>query len=168
MATSVCLATAGCVDDEADSSLDADYDDTDLKDDDGNEYTLHKNEDGTETARYKDGREVTFRRDENNDLNYVSGAAGLLGGLAAGYFLFHGLKGGGGGYVYGGAYHPSSSISRMDRRERDRRISNFTPSGKAPSSTPKVSSGSSKSSSVSSGGSKGGFGSAGARSSAAS
>lgn len=158
-----------------DTGLDAEYDDTDLKDDDGNEYSLHKNGDGTETAKYKDGREVTFRRDENNNLNYVSGAAGLLGGLAAGYFLFHGLNNGGGGYISNGAYHPSSSISRMSRRDRDRAFAGYVPhrssSSKTSTPAPKVSSSKSSSSSsskssVSSGGSKGGFGGAGARSAA--
>ena len=55
-----------------------------LKDDNGDVYSLINNGDGTETAKYEDGREVTFKRDDNGNLNFISGAAGLLGGLAAG------------------------------------------------------------------------------------
>ena len=61
-------------------------------DDNGKKYTLHQNDDGTETAKYEDGQQVTFKRDEQGNLNYVSGATGLLAGLAAGYFLFHGFN----------------------------------------------------------------------------
>ena len=63
-----------------------------LTDDSGVEYTLIDNGDGTETARYDDGRAVTFRREEDGSLDYISGAAGLLAGMAAGYFLFHGFS----------------------------------------------------------------------------
>ncbi|MBO4400783.1 MAG: hypothetical protein J5809_02940 [Selenomonadaceae bacterium] len=68
-----------------------------LTDDSGVEYTLIDNGDGTETARYDDGRAVTFRREEDGSLDFVSGTAGLLAGMAAGYFLFHGLSNSGGG-----------------------------------------------------------------------
>lgn len=63
-----------------------------LTDDNGVEYTLIDNGDGTETARYDDGRAVTFRRQEDGSLDFVSGAAGLIAGMAAGYFLFHGFS----------------------------------------------------------------------------
>lgn len=63
-----------------------------LTDDSGVEYTLIDNGDGTETARYDDGRAVTFRREEDGSLDFVSGTAGLLAGMAAGYFLFHGFS----------------------------------------------------------------------------
>ena len=63
-----------------------------LKDDSGNEYTLIDNGDGTETAKYDDGKSVTFRRQEDGSLDYLSGTAGLIAGMAAGYYLFHGYQ----------------------------------------------------------------------------
>ena len=55
-----------------------------LTDDNGMEYTLIDNGDGTETARYDDGRSVTFQRQEDGSLSYLAGAAGLIAGMAAG------------------------------------------------------------------------------------
>lgn len=69
-----------------------------LTDDQGRTYHLIKNEDGTETARYDNGEEVTFRRDENDNLNYVSGMSSLLPMMLASYFLFHGIGGYSGHY----------------------------------------------------------------------
>ena len=63
-----------------------------LTDDTGVEYTLIDNGDGTETARYDDGRSVTFQRQEDGSLNYLAGAAGLIAGMEAGYYLFHGFS----------------------------------------------------------------------------
>ena len=63
-----------------------------LTDDNGMEYTLIDNGDGTETARYDDGRSVTFQRQEDGSLSYLAGAAGLIAGMAAGYYLFHGFS----------------------------------------------------------------------------
>lgn len=70
----------------------SDYEDQQLIDDNGKKYTLHQNDDGTETAYYEDGQRVTFKRDEQGNLDYVSGNSGLLAGLIAGYFLFHGYS----------------------------------------------------------------------------
>ncbi len=69
-----------------------------LTDDQGRTYHLIKNADGTETARYDNGEEVTFRRDEDNNLNYVSGMSSLLPMMLASYFLFHGIGGYSGHY----------------------------------------------------------------------
>lgn len=66
------------------------YADQELLDSDGRKYTLHQNEDGTETARYDNGEEVTFRRDEHGNVDYCSGTASLAAILAS-YFLFHGF-----------------------------------------------------------------------------
>ena len=63
-----------------------------LTDDSGAEYTLIDNGDGTETAKYDDGRSVTFKRQEDGTLDYLAGTAGLIAGLAAGYYLFHGFQ----------------------------------------------------------------------------
>ena len=63
-----------------------------LKDDNGVEYTLIDNGDGTETAKYDDGKSVTFKRQEDGSLDYLYGTAGLIAGLAAGYYLFHGYQ----------------------------------------------------------------------------
>ena len=63
-----------------------------LTDDNGNEYTLVDNGDGTETAAYDDGKSVTFQRQEDGSLDYLAGTAGLIAGLAAGYYMFHGFS----------------------------------------------------------------------------
>ena len=77
-AASVACVAAGCSDEDELASLDYEYEDEQMVDDAGNPYTLHRNEDGTETAVYDDGREVTFRRDENNNLNFVSGISSFM------------------------------------------------------------------------------------------
>ena len=145
-----------------------------IEDDNGERYQLIENPDGTETARYRDGREVTFKRDDDGNLTFLSGAAGLLGGLAAGYYLHKGLS------APQNCYYDSSSnryISRPLRDDDKKRANNSTANAAAAiaatssnnsagsssvskvESTPKTST--STSTSV-----KSGFGSAGARSSA--
>ena len=95
-----------------------------LIDDNGNPYTLIKNQDGTETAKYDDGKEVTFKRSDDGGLDVVSGSAGLLAGLAAGYFLFHGMNYSGGSYS-GNRYVPSSRPSFMSSYDRDRELRRY-------------------------------------------
>ena len=95
-----------------------------LVDDNGNPYTLIKNHDGTETAKYDDGKEVTFKRGDDGGLDVVSGSAGLLAGLAAGYFLFHGMNYSGGSYS-GSRYVPSSTPSVMSSYDRDRELKRY-------------------------------------------
>lgn len=140
-----------------------------IEDDNGERYQLIENPDGTETARYRDGREVTFKRDDDGNLTFLSGAAGLLGGLAAGYYLHKGLSAPQNGY-----YDSSSNryISRPLRDDDKKRANNSMvnagatkaavssdSTGNKVESAPKTST--STSTSV-----KSGFGSAGARSSA--
>lgn len=140
-----------------------------IEDDNGERYQLIENPDGTETARYRDGREVTFKRDDDGNLTFLSGAAGLLGGLAAGYYLHKGLSAPQNGY-----YDSSSNryISRPLRDDDKKRANNSMVNAGATKAT--VSSDStgnkvesapktftSNTTSV-----KSGFGSAGARSSA--
>ena len=140
-----------------------------IEDDNGERYQLIENPDGTETARYRDGREVTFKRDDNDNLTFLSGAAGLLGGLAAGYYLHKGLSAPQSGY-----YDSSSNryISRPLRDDDKKRANNSMvnagatkaavssdSTGNKVESAPKTST--SNTTSV-----KSGFGSAGARSSA--
>lgn len=136
-----------------------------LVDDNGNEYTLIKNDDGTETAKYDDGKEVTFKRDEDGNLNLVSGAGGLLAGLAAGYFLFHGFHNSGGTYS-GNRYTPSTRPSAISSYDRDRELKKYMRDDKKSGGTGATSNSSAKSNSNKSSVStaKGGFGSAGARS----
>jgi hypothetical protein len=134
-----------------------------FKDEKGAEYTLTENEDGTETATYEDGSYVTFRREEDGSLKYIAGTAGLLAGLAAGYYAFHGLSGGGGYYnSRTQRYTSSTQVKPLPEREKDK-LSHS--SGNYRSST-HVSNSSGKSTAKSSTGAKSGFGSAGARSSA--
>ena len=143
-----------------------------IEDDNGERYQLIENPDGTETARYRDGREVTFKRDDDGNLTFLSGAAGLLGGLAAGYYLHKGLSAPQNGY-----YDSSRYISRPLRDDDKKSANNSTANAAAAiaatssnnsagsssvskvESTPKTST--STSTSV-----KSGFGSAGVRSSA--
>lgn len=140
-----------------------------IEDDNGERYQLIKNPDGTETARYRDGREVTFKRDDDGNLTFLSGAAGLLGGLAAGYYLHKGLSAPQNGY-----YDSSSNryISRPLRDDDKKRANNSmvnagatkdavssNSTGNKVESAPKTST--NNTTSV-----KSGFGSAGARSSA--
>lgn len=150
-AAAVAFSCAGCMDDEADeyevaededvTEVDTDVDDTyedqELIDDDGNNYVLHRNEDGTETATYADGRDVTFRRNHDNSLDFISGTAGMLAAMAAGYYLFHGL---GCNTGYRGSYNPSSGrytcsepLRRMDMAERNKRMQSYVPSSSAAS-----------------------------------
>lgn len=139
-----------------------------IEDDNGERYQLIENPDGTETARYRDGREVTFKRDDDGNLTFLSGAAGLLGGLAAGYYLHKGLSAPQNGY-----YDSSSNryISRPLRDDDKKRANNSmvnagatkdavssNSTGNKVESAPKTST--SNTTSV-----KSGFGSAGARSS---
>ena len=106
-------AVAGCSGEESDSLVSDDTSYQRLKDDSGKEYTLIKNGDGTETAKYDNGESVTFKRDDDGNLNVVAGAAGLLAGLGAGYFLWHGLNPSGAHFdSYTNSYRPSSSVSQ--------------------------------------------------------
>ena len=179
---------------QTDQNIDYDKDgNVRLKDDNGNPYTLHKNADGTETARYDDGKEVTFRRDpDTNEIHYESGTSSLLTGMLMGYFLFHGFGGIGGSPASNFNYNPRSNtyttkepLQRLSRDEQRRKVNNFiagsssstnsNSSSKSSTSNSSNSSNSNKSNNVSnsskSGGSTGsvssppksGFGSAGAR-----
>ena len=106
-------AVAGCSGEESDSLVSDDTSYQRLKDDSGKEYTLIKNGDGTETAKYDNGESVTFKRDDDGNLNVVAGTAGLLAGLGAGYFLWHGLNPSGAHFdSYTNSYRPSSSVSQ--------------------------------------------------------
>ena len=168
-----------------------------LTDDNGVEYTLIDNGDGTETARYDDGRSVTFQRQEDGSLSYLAGAAGLIAGMAAGYYLFHGFSSPAGTWNSAtNRYTVSEPLRRNDKNTSGAYTSR--PSSSASSSRPNTSANSSTASnsnskvnlskegtpsssanssnskvnlskgSSSSSSAKGGFGGAGARSSAAS
>jgi hypothetical protein len=150
-----------------------------LTDEAGREYKLHDNGDGTETARYANGDSVTFRRDEGG-LSFLSGTAGLLAGLAAGYFIHRGLSGGHGGYYDANRkrYVASEPVRPLKKDKEDKNSSNYRSSSgsrsssknsseagkaaaKSSASSAKNSATGSTKSSVSA---KSGFGSAGARS----
>ena len=150
-----------------------------LTDDNGVEYTLIDNADGTETARYDDGRSVTFRRQEDGSLDYLYGAAGLIAGMAAGYYLFHGFSRPAGTWNSAtNQYTVSEPLQRRDTPTATGASAGTAgrPSTAASSSTPNTSASNSSSSKVnlskegttSSSSAKTGFGSAGARASAAS
>ena len=150
-----------------------------LTDEAGREYKLHDNGDGTETARYANGDSVTFRRDEGG-LSFLSGTAGLLAGLAAGYFIHRGLSGGHGGYYDANRkrYVASEPVRPLKKDKEDKNSSNYRSSSGSRSSS-KNSSEAGKASAKSSAAAaknsatgstkssvsaKSGFGSAGARS----
>lgn len=140
-----------------------------IEDDNGERYQLIENPDGTETARYRDGREVTFKRDDDGNLTFLSGAAGLLSGLAAGYYLHKGLSAPQSGY-----YDSSSNryISRPLRDDDKKRANNSmvntsaTKAAVSNDSTGNKVESAQKTSTSNTTSVKSGFGSAGARSSA--
>lgn len=173
---------------KANEEYNREYQDQELLDENGKKYTLHRNEDGTETARYEDGQEVTFKQENDGHLNVVSGNPTLIQPVAPSYFYFYGFNSPYGAYVAAThTYVPSSTPQPMSSTERSDALKKYTPSGgkmQSPISYRRSSSSSgsstggsshvgssssssskSSSSSVSSG-SKGGFGSAGARSAA--
>lgn len=118
-----------------------------LTDDNGVEYTLIDNGDGTETARYDDGRSVTFRRQEDGSLDYLYGAAGLIAGMAAGYYLFHGFSSPAGTWNSAtNRYTVSEPLRRRDTPTASTGTSS-RPSSSASSSTPNTSANSSASNS---------------------
>lgn len=155
-----------------------DYQDQELLDDNGNKYTLHKNQDGSETARYDDGKEVTFKRDEQGNINRQSGDSSLLPGLLMGYLLFSGLSSSGGTWNSAGNYVSNAPMKPISQEVRNANMQKYTPAGgKIQDITPPKSNGSSGSGFAKGSGSsnrakssvgnvKSGFGSAGARSAA--
>ena len=107
----------------------SDYEDQQLMDDNGKKYTLHQNDSGSETARYEDGQEVTFKRDEHGNLDYISGSAGLLAGLAAGYFLFHGFNPPAGAWNSAtNRYAVSEPLSGVSKTSRATKMQKYVPS----------------------------------------
>lgn len=147
-----------------------DEDPVTFEDDNGEEVTVTKNSDGTETARYANGDEETFRRYDDGSLEHVSGTAGLIGALAAGYLLSRGFSEGEGyynratnRYEVTRPYQRYQSSSGNSRYVRTPNSSNSTKSISNGNSTYKPSSPSTTTKpSVSN--SAGGFGGAGARS----
>ena len=181
MATTVSLT--GCGDEEVPQAEESDdyenFAGDVLTDEAGREYKLHDNGDGTETARYANGDSVTFRRDEDG-LSFLSGTAGLLAGLAAGYFIHRGLSGGHGGYYDANRkrYVASEPVRPLKKDKEDKNSSNYRSSSGSRSSSKntseagkaaaKSSAAAAKNSATgntkSSVSAKSGFGSAGARS----
>lgn len=135
-----------------------------LTDENGRTYHLIKNEDGTETAKYDNGDEVTFRRDENDNLNYVSGMSSLLPMMLMSYFLFHGIGG------YQGHYDRNTGNVLNDKRPAYTQTKQpGTAAGTATGTAVKQGQPSSGKTSVSApAGGKTGFGGAGVRSGGAS
>ena len=153
-------------------SVVGEYQDQELLDDNGNKYTLHKNQDGSETARYEDGKEVTFKRDAQGNINHQSGDSSLLPGLLMGYLVFSGLSSSGGTWNSAGNYVANSPMKPISQATRNSNMQNYVPAGsKIQDITPPSTNISSRSTSSngaksSVGTVKSGFGSAGARSAA--
>lgn len=126
-----------------------------LTDEKGRKYRLVKNDDGTETAKYENGDEVTFRRDDNDNLQYVSGMSSLLPMLMMSYFLFHGING------YSGHYDRNTGSVLNDRPAYTEQKKN--PNYTNGSSTYQSGKSSGKTTVTAPVGGKTGFGSAGAR-----
>lgn len=63
--------------------------DNKLVDDDGKEFTMTENDDGTETMTYEDGDSVTFEDQGDQQYRYVSGNSNLLPRLGVAYLLWH-------------------------------------------------------------------------------
>ncbi|WP_303816961.1 hypothetical protein [Selenomonas ruminantium] len=143
MATTVSFS--GCGDEEVPQAEESDdyenFAGDVLTDEAGREYKLHDNGDGTETARYANGDSVTFRRDEDG-LSFLSGTAGLLAGLAAGYFIHRGLSGGHGGYYDANRkrYVASEPVRPLKKDKEDKNSSNYRSSSSSSRSSNKSSS----------------------------
>ena len=107
-----------------------------LMDDEGRKYKLHLNEDGSETAIYESGEEITFKRDGdtgelrllsvNGDSSeeLLSTSVGLLAGLATGYFLFNGYQSPVGS-ISGSSYVPSSRPAIMSSFDRQKQWESY-------------------------------------------
>lgn len=167
------MLAGGCI------PQDTEQDAVSFVDDNGENVTVTKNEDGTETATYDDGRSVTFRRDDNGNITPVSGMTSLLAGLAAGYLLSRGFSGGTGyfdtsrnmyrattPYTYNQSqdrsYSRNNGISKS--RVSDNPSNNATVNNNAgTAATQKANTGTTAKSATTAGG----FGGAGARSAAA-
>lgn len=158
-ATATTLFFAGCAEETASEEQ------TVLKDDAGETYTLRQNRDGTETADYGDGREVTFRREDDGTLSPISGTAGLLTGLATGYFLFHGFQLPSGSHfdTNTNRYVVSGTPQKITREKRRQALSSYVPSSITRTATEKASIAKGSAKSTVQSPAKSGFGSAGAR-----
>lgn len=158
-AAATTLFFAGCVEETASEEQ------TVLKDDAGETYTLRQNRDGTETADYGDGREVTFRREDDGTLSPVSGAAGLLTGLAAGYFLFHGFQLPSGSHfdTNTNRYVVSGTPQKITGEKRRQALSSYVPSSSTRTTTEKATTAKGNAKSTVQSPAKSGFGSAGTR-----
>ena len=150
---------AGCAEETASGER------TVLKDDVGETYTLRQNSDGTETADYGDGREVTFRRENDGTLSPISGTAGLLTGLAVGYFLFHGLQLPSGSHfdTNTNRYVVNGTPQKITGEKRRQALSTYVPSSSTRTSTEKAATAKGSAKSTAQSPAKSGFGSAGAR-----
>lgn len=158
-ATATTFFFAGCAEETASGEQ------TVLKDDAGETYTLRQNSDGTETADYGDGREVTFRREDDGTLSPISGTAGLLTGLAAGYFLFHGFQLPSGSHfdTNTNRYVVNGTPQKITGEKRRQALSTYVPSSSTRTSTEKAATAKGSAKSTAQSPAKSGFGSAGAR-----
>lgn len=145
-----------------------------ITDENGWEYTLQNNDDGTETVIYPNGESETFKRESDGSLTHISGTTGLIAGMAASYYLFHGLSGQNNSVK--GHYDNTKSkyvldepLQRIDRERQDKRTTTATGGGGGARSnndtnitkeSPKTNS---AGKTAVSDGAKGGFGGAGAR-----
>lgn len=153
-------------------SIVGDYQDQELLDDNGNKYILHKNADDSETARYENGKEVTFKRDEQGNIIRLSGDSNLLPSLLMSYLIFSGLSSSGGTWSSAGNYVSKAPMKPINQEVRNFNMQKYTPAGgKIQDITPPKTNVSGRSSTSggaksSVGSVKSGFGSAGARSAA--
>ncbi len=139
-----------------------------LTDENGRKYQLIKNEDGTETAKYENGEEVTFRRDENDNLNYVSGMSSLLPMMMMSYFLFHGLGGYHGTYDRSTGNVLNNNKPAYTQTQQTGGAANQNAANKSGTTVQQGTAGGNKSTVTAPAGGKTGFGSAGVRSGGAS
>ena len=63
-----------------------------VADSNSDEYSLTKNDDGTETATYSNGEQVTFKNDSNGNVSYISGNETLLSLILMNYLLYSGFN----------------------------------------------------------------------------
>jgi hypothetical protein len=76
---------------QIDSFKVASMSDVTLKDKNDANFTVTKNENGTATASYEDGKEVTFKVDNKGNMVYISGDKDLMDNIGTSYLSYLGF-----------------------------------------------------------------------------
>jgi hypothetical protein len=80
--------------DEINSFQVASLNEATLKDKNDEQFTIIKNDNGTTTAKYDDGREVSFKVDDNGNMVYINGDKSLMENIYESYLSYLGVNSG--------------------------------------------------------------------------